>query len=289
MGDDLAVAAKRRVLVDALTVCLERSKVGEIVSGETLRSVLNAASTELWREGEFRLEYVWKILCQEPGLSAEQVAPPLLVFKAYEGELQVPVRLPEALSAVPRSEQARLRDQLGLGKQELTNALAELQRIAAAEEKKANEAMAAAANAERRAASAPDAAKRNDPAQWSKAPPAKSKISPGVAVALLIVSLISLGIGLWITFRPTAIGMDVSDVAGILKLDNAVRAGPSMNAILADPKWDSLPKEERERLAGKLFEVEAAKGIQAMSLQDPSGRSRVTAFEADGHRTVVVY
>ena len=55
------------------------------------------AGGELWREGEFRLEYVWKILCQQPGLTAKEVAPPLLVFKAYEDELGVTVRVPQAL------------------------------------------------------------------------------------------------------------------------------------------------------------------------------------------------
>src|SRR5947209_2677680 len=131
------VAAKRRVLVDALTMCLERSKVSEVVDAETLRTVLSSASGEMWREGEFRLDTVWKILTQQPGLSAKEVAPPLLVFKAYEEELGVAVRLPQALTAVPRSEQVRLRDELKISKADFAKALAELQTLAAAQEKEA--------------------------------------------------------------------------------------------------------------------------------------------------------
>src|SRR5215471_16463422 len=95
-------AAKRRVLVDALTMVLERSKVAQHVDAQTVKSVLDMAGGELFREGEVRLEYVWKILCQQPGLSAKEVAPPMCVFKAYEEELGIAVRLPASLSAVPR-------------------------------------------------------------------------------------------------------------------------------------------------------------------------------------------
>src|SRR4051812_9629482 len=99
-------------------MCLERSKVCEVVDAQTIRSVLSTAGVEMWREGEFRLEYVWKILCQQPGLTAKEVAPPLLVFKAYEAELGVTVRVPQALSALPRGEQVRLRDELGISKED---------------------------------------------------------------------------------------------------------------------------------------------------------------------------
>ena len=94
-----AVAAKRRVLVDALMMCLSKSRVMQVVDGETVRGVFDSASKEMWREGEFRLDPVWKILIAQPGLTAEDVAPPLLVFKAYENELGVVVRIPQALSA----------------------------------------------------------------------------------------------------------------------------------------------------------------------------------------------
>src|SRR6478672_5270567 len=98
-----AVAAKRKILIDALTMCLSRSKVKEFVPLDTIRSILQSASGELWREGEFRLEMVWKILCQQPGISGQEVAPPLLVFKSFEQTLGVHVRMPQALTAIPRA------------------------------------------------------------------------------------------------------------------------------------------------------------------------------------------
>src|SRR5581483_1499256 len=123
------VALKRRVLVDALTMCLQRSKVCEKIDAATIRSVLENSS-DLWRSGEFHLETVWKILCNQPGLTAKEVAPPLLLFKAYENELGVVVRVPQALSALPRAEQVRLRDELGIPRTEFAGAIAQMQKLA---------------------------------------------------------------------------------------------------------------------------------------------------------------
>ena len=85
----------------------------------------------MWREGEFRLDPVWKILIAQPGLSAEDVAPPLLVFKAYENELGVIVRMPQALSAIPRGEQVRLRDALGIQRADFAKAIDDMKALAA--------------------------------------------------------------------------------------------------------------------------------------------------------------
>ena len=128
-----AVAAKRRVLIDALMMCLSKSRVMTVVDATTTRGVLDSASSEMWREGEFRLDPVWKILTAQPGLSAEDVAPPLLVFKAYEKELGVSVRVPQALTAIPRGEQIRLRDALGIERADFAKSIEEMRELAAVE------------------------------------------------------------------------------------------------------------------------------------------------------------
>src|SRR5262245_55083561 len=94
------VAAKRQALIDAVVLCLARSSVREKIPIESIRSILQSAAGELWREGEFRLELVWKLLTQQPGVSAMEVAPALLQFKTFEPELGVNVRVPQALSAI---------------------------------------------------------------------------------------------------------------------------------------------------------------------------------------------
>ncbi len=161
-----AVAAKRRVLIDALMMCLSRSRVVQLVDGKTVRGVIDSASSEMWREGEFRLDPIWKILVAQPELTAEDVAPPLLVFKAYEGELGVAVRVPQALSAIPHGEQIRLRDALGIERADFAKAIDEMKALAAT----------AAAEQQQLAREADAAAEKREGARPKKAKPkAKAK------------------------------------------------------------------------------------------------------------------
>jgi hypothetical protein len=285
VGTPDGVAQKRRVLVDALTMCLERSKVCEVVDAQTIRSVLASAAGEMWREGEFRLEYVWKILCQQPGLSAKEVAPPLLVFKAYEAELGVNVRVPEALSALPRGEQVRLRDELRIEKTDFAKVIADLQAVAAAESAKAAQAQIAAQAAAQSQAKQPDA-----PPDSSYAPP-KGK-NPAqqkkLAIALGAVALVALPAALFLTFRETSLPVDTSDVAAFVKLSEARREGPSLSAKIVDPGWEAAARPDQQKRAEQAFELENKKGVQAMTLTDGQGRTRIIATDAGGKHQVIV-
>src|SRR5262249_16145863 len=120
------VEHKGRVLVAALLYCLERSRVGQVYDPKTLQFVLESSLRDNWREGEFRLEALWRTLCQQKERSPEEIAPPLLVFKANESELGVRVRMPHALSAIPQADQAQLRAALALPAEEFATALSAL-------------------------------------------------------------------------------------------------------------------------------------------------------------------
>ena len=88
-----AVAAKRRVLIDALMMCLSKSRVVQVVDAQDrARRASTPHPASCGARASSGSSPVWKILIAQPGLTAEDVAPPLLVFKAYEGELGVQVR-----------------------------------------------------------------------------------------------------------------------------------------------------------------------------------------------------
>jgi hypothetical protein len=285
------VAAKRRVLVDALTMCLQRSKVCEVVDAQTVRSVIESASTELWREGEFRLEYVWKILCQQPGLTAKEVAPPLLVFKAYETELGVNVRVPQALSALPRGEQVRLRDELGITKADFAKAIGELQALALAERAR-SEAAAPSAEMRRQESAKQQAATKEKAAKADKPDSAGTRpVKPErkrLAMALSGLAALALALGVFLGLRNTVSTVSLPEVAPLLQLADAVRDGSSLTARIADPKWDSLPKDARIRLAGQVFDVLAPKGIKTMTLVDANRHQKALVSDASTPRLIVV-
>jgi len=282
------VAAKRRVLVDALMMCLERSAVCTILDAATIRSVLEMAarSGELWREGEFRLEYIWKILCQQPGLSAKEVAPPLLVFKAYEEALGVQVRAPQQLTALPRAEQVRLRDALGLSKADFATIIGKLEALAAAEQTKKAEDKALSDEVKRAEADVNE----GGASESSYTPPAESapRSRKTLALALIGVALVALPVALFLTFRQNVQPIDLSDTDSLLRLANGHREGASLSARIVDSKWETLPKEGREKVANQLFDAEMAKGIISMTLLDSQGHTKVIASYLGGSKMIIV-
>lgn len=274
MESQEAVAAKRRVLVDALMMCLGKSKVCSIVDARTVRSVVESASSEMWREGEFRLDPLWKILVAQPGLTAADVAPPLLVFKAYENELGVQVRTPQALSAIPRGEQVKLRDALGIQRADFQRAIDELKQLA-------DDAAAADAHAKVLAEAEAAAATPAATAKQKKGPP------PALAAALAAIALGAVAGSIWFAVRDTARPFDLHDAAGVLQLANGKAAGESLTATIVDPRWDAMSPEERKKAASAVFDLETGKGIKVMTLRDGNGATRAVVSDSPDGRTVL--
>jgi hypothetical protein len=285
MESEDAVAAKRRVLIDALMVCLSKSRVVQVVDGKTVRSVIDSASKELWREGEFRLDPIWKMLIAEPGLSAEDVAPPFLVFKAYENELGVIVRIPQALTAIPRGEQVRLRDTLGLQRADFAAAIDEMKSLASAENAQQEQQKTlrdAAANADKGETRRPAAASKKGPAKPAT-PQAKA-----LAVGLALGGVVALGVGVWFALRDTSKGYDLGDVAGTLQLANGRAAGSSLTATITDAKWETLAPDARKKAASAVMDVEAGKGIRSLVLLDGAGNAKAMVNETPNGRVVLL-
>jgi hypothetical protein len=95
-------------------------------------------------------------------------------------------------------------------------------------------------------------------------------------------------VALYVTLWPTASAFDTKDVASIVKLDGALRAGPTLMARIVDTRWEALGKDEQKRLAAQVFERETQKGIRAMTLVDGLGRTRVTASDAPSGRNIFI-
>jgi hypothetical protein len=281
------VAARRRVLVGALVRCLAKSKVCEVVDATTVESVLDAAAGELWREGEFRLEYVWKILCQQPGLSAREVAPPLAAFKSFEEQLGgVEVRLPAALSAVPRAELTRLRDELIYTREEFATALAvDLKKARDAEA--ANVASQAGAKTARKDVPSPvPVAKSALPGQVD---PVKRRRRQAILAAVLgvgAVASVAVALSLTVFDKPSVVPLE--DVASYVRLSDGKTQGGSLSARIADPRWETLSMDDQHKAVESAFETLHRRGIAALTLTDGTGKQRALAIDHEGHRSIIV-
>ncbi len=281
-------AAKRRVLIDALIMCLERSQVCQVVDAKTIKFVLDSASTDLWREGEFRLDPVWKILCQQPGLGPKEVAPPMLAFKSFEQSLGVRVRLPAALSSIPQNDQARLRDALGITREDFDKAVNQIHELAVAEQQEQKEtAKLETATADAVTQSAANTEIASAPTDAAN-PVVILKKRRRLAFILMPIAMLILPAGVYFTFRPPEV-VDTAEFQPLLHLAEAVSEGETMAARIDDAKWETLKPEDQKKLAAQVFEIATRKGFKLMRLRDGEQRVRVTGFAIEGTRSVRVH
>lgn len=295
-----AFAHKRRLLVEALAACADVSTRAHGINIDTLRSLFTGGMREWWREGELKLEPAWKILCAQEGMTPLTVAPPLLLLRSFESKLDVRVRLPDALSAIPESEQQRLLDTIDAATRATVGAAIDKAKVDADQAAKADELAADKAAARppgvsaelRKTASSQRAAAPAAPA----APPVDSRAKAEaaklrnrkIAFTLLPVSMLAVGLALFLSLRPTASDFDVAQHEAVLKLQSGRRDGKSLTAVVVDPRWKSGSKDVREKLARSLFEAVIANGIQMVTLLDENERVRAVAYLADGKIFVVM-
>jgi hypothetical protein len=223
---------------------------------------------------------VWKVLCQQPGLSAKEVAPPLLVFKSFESELGVTVRVPQALSAIPRAEQVKLREQVQISKEDFVSAV---QKLTAESGRKQDADPPPKANM---AQAAQQAAEATAPIRRAKKPATKQqKILASALAALAVMAMIA---SLVLSLKNPSTSTDVGDTASVLQLADAHRGDKSLSARINDPRWETMSPEEQKKIATQLFEKMQQKGIKSVTLTDAAGRVRVSASNATGTLVVVV-
>jgi hypothetical protein len=110
----------------------------------------------------------------------------------------------------------------------------------------------------------------------------------GMLVFLMTVVAVFVALGVRAALRDTSTAFDLGDVAGTLQLANGRAAGGSLTATVTDPKWDTLPVDERKKLASQLLDAEAARGIKALVLIDAAGATRAIVAETPNGRTVIV-
>jgi hypothetical protein len=253
------------VLVEALLLCLTRSRVAQrLGSAPLLRSLAEKALGEPGA-GEVQLEPVWTLF-RERGVAGKDLAQPLLLFKSCEGELGVPIKLPTALASLPAVERARLCGTATTDVDDLRRRVAGISGLVHVEDRDRGMALKPFAPAVAR-------------------PP--RRLPSGLVVAVAAAAVVALVAGLWLTFRDSSTGLDTADVSSLLQLQDGRRAGESVTARIVDPRWDTLPRDEQQRLAGQVFDRLVRAGARAMTLSDGAG-TRVIATDAPGSRQVII-
>ena len=272
------VTARRKILVEAMTMCLERSKVREVVDGATIRSVLSSAINEMWRGGELNVEVLWKILRQQPELSEEEAALPLLTLSTYQQRLGLRIKLPDSLAEVPQEQCLLLRDGVGLTEASLDKAVEQLRALEVEEDSRRESA---------RLVDQASAAPITGPKPKL---PSRRGTSALVGIVVAIVGLAVSGFSLYFfVLRDTGNVVELSHVSDVVPLTEGRRAQGSLAARIADPTWETLSKDEKQKRARKLFERLSTMSLQIITLTDESGRTRVVITALGGEPDVQIF
>ena len=199
--------AKQKLLIDLLCLCIERSRVSELVSIDTVRYLVESGIGDLHRGGEFVLEPLWELLGKERQLTLDAKAGPLLRFKMFEESMGLVVRLPAEVEALPAARSAILRAQIMLPKPRV-EALVELLRTVESDPRVAEQVMRPAAprpppRPQLQPVALPHPSLKPAPASFiPPAPPTEEAPRPALSRSLLVMIAAALGllVAVWIVF-----------------------------------------------------------------------------------------
>lgn len=307
MSETDEFAHKRNLLVEALATCAAVATQDHDITLDTLRSLFKSAMPEWWREGELKLEPVWKVLCSQPGVIPQSVAPPLLLLRSLETKLDVKVRLPDALSGIPPAEQQRLLDSISQETRDRVAAAIDTAKLDAARAQ-AEEVLAEKRISAQRISAQRISAQRISAQRISAQRPISTPEIPKealvavdlekdeeaqlwrrkVAFTMLPLSVVAVILALFLSLRPTATLFDLSKHASILKLSDGKRETKSLVAKIADPKWNTSRKEAREKIVQALLEAVIADGINVLTLVDDNQQVRALGYLQNNKIQIVV-
>jgi hypothetical protein len=222
------------------------------------------------------------------------VAPPLLAFKGYEQELGVQVRMPQALTAIPRADQVRLRETLGLQRADFQRAIDEMREFAAAEARLrvSSRSMRAVSGTQPITAAATPSPSGTSlpvvPEPASAAQPAAPSDKRALALVLGLLGLVGVALGAWLSLRDTASSFALDDVAATLQLGKGRAAGGSLTAVIQDPRWETLSPEERRKTVSAVMDTEQTKGIKVLTLLDGTGNLRAMVSDGPNGRDILL-
>jgi hypothetical protein len=294
--------------MEALILALGSSEISRIVNVGTLRYFIEFTFRDMFTGSSFDLGPLWNTLAVEPGVTPEMIYPPLLRFRDWQERLEITVTLPKPMQELPAEE---LEGHLA----RVQVSAAELDRIfddgAAARPAKTPSGKVVPAAAAPRSAVPPrttprlsekylrpgtSAARDDDdepPARYTTAnkvqgPGGVARKRGTVLVVCAVVAVAAFGFVGRRLFGHHGSSTSMAQVESLLKLDSARRVDYAVTAVLVDPRWESMSRDERRKVLDEVFRTLEADGVKSLVLRGPGGESRAMATSVGGQRTLKV-
>jgi hypothetical protein len=269
--------AKR--LTDLLVLVLGNTDLGKARKPGEIRQLVNIQ--ELYDGKTLDLAPLWPALLAEAGMSEFKLAPLFLQLKEWEGRLDTTVALPAQLASLDRN----------LAKKHLVRfpAIKQSDLDPLLYPSLASAVAAAVAPAPAPAKPAPRPAEAAPPAPKAEAPTApltgrRKAVLAGAAV-VLVVALVLAGLSLF--SRPGS-AYPTARLDSILRVEHGRRVGHAVTLVVTDPRWEAMPKPDRQQTLDRLFKALEPEGVKSLLLRDVANRSLGVASSVGNDRVVRV-
>ena len=308
----ISPSVRNKRVMEALILALGSSEISKIVNIGTLRYFLEFTLRDMFSGTAFDLGPLWNTLAAEPGLTPEMIYPPLLQFREWEARLGITIKLPQPMQQLGRAE-------LDLHLSRIQVKAADLERIfheatpvrvgdgasgrllSAAAPKSAAPPRAAPRLSEAYLhAGARAAPPREDgdgkkeehshPAGGGRAagPSFLARNRTAVLAACAVIAVAGFVYGGFRLFGHHGTSTSLDRASAILKLEKARRVDYVVTAVIADPRWNGMSREERRKTVETIFGTLEADGVKSLVLRGPAGETRALASTVGGERTLTV-
>jgi hypothetical protein len=302
-------SVRNKCVMEALILALANSEISKLVNVGTLRYFIEFTFRDMLQGTGFDLGPLWNTLAAEPGLSPEMIYPPLLQFREWQGRMGITVTLPKPMQSLGRADCDAHLAKIQIKAAEVERLFKELTPPRPAEPSSGR--LVPSATAPRSAVPQRGAPRLSEKylhpgASAAKAQPADEEAdevaaagrasgpgsrprwrTPVLAVcAVIVISTFAFaGVRL---FGHHGNSTSLDRFGAILKLERARRVDYVVTAVIVDPRWNGMPREERRKTLEAIFGELEREGVKTLVLRAPSGESRGRASTMGGRRTVEV-
>lgn len=267
MADGAAKPEKNKV-IEALILAFSYSKASAMVGTDALRSVLSVEYHDLLRNGVFDLEYIWELLEDQPEFSPELVKPPLCLFKTFESQLGLTIKLPEALGELSAS-------QVSVAAADCKVPAVELRRVLrdSGEPAPSTKRTEAAADALIREAEQAETPKHRKP---------RRQLPAWVTPVAAVIAVVSFGFAGLSVYKGCSSPKAQWKSIGLgplqqLPVSDARRFGAQVDARLTDDGWLAQAEATRKKQLQDALDKLRPEGVRVLILRDKQGRVRASA------------
>lgn len=259
-------ARRRRAVIESLVLAFSRSEAKDLVGTDALCTVLSGQSRDLVVGDELVLQPLWDLLADQPGFSAEAVAPAFCRVESWNERLGLSaVTLPAALADMPEAERRAACDRCIVP-------AAELEAILRGEaDTPPPAAPQAAPKPVKKASTTRLTIDEPRTGQTKKAKPRR----PGLEIAAAAVALVAFGFAGVTAYRACSDAPALQEVEialpDQLPVSHPKRLGGELRATLDDPAWLRRPDDERREAMASALRSVRGEGIDVLVIVDEDG------------------